>query len=87
MQRDTLNDIPRGSVEDTLPPALGRVLQRIQIERSHARQEIHLVRLDEEPALVPGVDLPENVERDDDGRGEIFLEESRRGGRSADGLG
>lgn len=86
-ESETSNDIPCGSIEDTLPPVPGRVLQRIQIERSHARQQVHLMRLDEEAALISRVELPENVKPDDDGPGEIFLEESGRGGGSADGLG
>ena len=77
------NDIPRRSYKDTLPPPGGRVLQWIQIERPHTRQQIHLVCLDEESALVPGVDLPEKVKRDDDRCGEIFLEEIGRVGRTA----
>ena len=41
---------------------------------------------DEEPALIPRIDLPENVERDDDGCGEIVLEESSGARRAADRL-
>lgn len=80
------NDIPHRSYKDTLLPPRGRVLQRVQIEGSHAGQQIHLVCPDEESALIPGEDLPEDVKRDDNGRGEVILEESGGGGSRTDGL-
>ena len=79
-QQIKLNDNPHRSSTAILLLQRGRVLQGVQIERPHPRQQIHLVGPDEEAALVPRVNLPENVKRDDNGTGEIFLEEECRVG-------
>ena len=86
VQGSKLHNVPHRSYKDTLPPLRGRVLQWVQIERPHARQQIHLVCPDEEAALVLAVNFPENIKRNDDRRSEIFLEKSSGAGRATDGL-
>ena len=75
-----LNNIVHYSHRHALLPGRSRILQRVEIECPHARQQIHLALLDEEATLVPGPDLPEYEEGDDDGCGEVFLEEGYGGG-------
>ena len=70
-----LNNIVQSSRKDILLPRNGCVLQGVQIKRSHSSQQIHLVCSYEETPLVPRVDFPEDEKRDDDGPGEILLEE------------
>ncbi len=71
-----------------LLPRTPRVIQRVQVERPHAGQEIHLVCPDKESASEFGHGFPEEIEGDDEGCGEVFLEESCRGtgGSSSDRL-
>ena len=74
------------SHKDTLPPFARRLVYWIQIKRPHTRQQIHLVCSNEETALVLGHNLPEEIECDNDGPSEIFLEEGSRAGITTDGL-
>ena len=74
------------SRKDALPSFLRRGVNRVQIKRPHTRQQIHLVRSDEEAGPVLGEDLPEGEEGDDDGRGEVILEEDRGIGFTMDRL-
>ena len=78
------NKIPHGSYKDVLFHVGG--VQRVQIERPHTGQQIHLVCPHEQTALTPGVDLPEEVERNDDRCREILFEKGLRGGFTMDRL-
>ena len=82
--RKLSNKIPHGSYKDVLLHV--GVVQRVQIERPHPGQQIHPVCSHEPTGLVPGVDFPEDEERNDDGRREIVLEKDGGVGRRMDRL-
>lgn len=67
------NNIPHRSYKHVI--RFGHVIQRVQIERPHTRQQIHLVCTHEEPAFIPAIDFPEDEECNDDGHREIILKE------------
>ena len=52
-----------------------RVLQGVEIEAAHAGQDIHVAGRDPEGTLEAGHAFPEEIQGDDDGGGEILLEE------------
>ena len=64
-----LNNIMHHPRENTLFPRRDRILYRVEIERPHPRQEIHLRRFHEEAAFVPGEEFPEDEEGNHDGAG------------------
>ena len=84
-----LNDIMNDTSGQALFPMRCRILQRVQVERPHPRQQVHLRSLDEETALVSGEKLPEDEKRDHDDCGEVFFKESlcATGGGAANRLG
>lgn len=74
LSRNVLYDIMHHTREDVLFP-WPCVIQRVQVERPHAGQQIHLGCLDEKSASELGDAFPKEVETDDDRSGEVFLEE------------
>lgn len=82
----SLNKIVNHPPDHTLSPARSRVRKRIQVERAHACEQVHIPCLDEKATLVLCVDFPEYVQRDNDWSGEVGLEESFSVGAPTDGL-
>ena len=86
MNTSSLYNIMHQPHHHVLLPRQRRVLQRIEIECPHTRQQIHLALPDEEATLVPTEDLPEYEEGDHDGCGKVCLEEGLGVGASTGGL-
>jgi len=71
-----------------LSPPIPRAIQRDQIERPHARQQIHLGGSHEHSSFEFRHGFPENEEGDDDDGREVLFEEGlgTACGVAADGL-
>ena len=85
MQKSAIsNNVPHRSYKDVLLYVGG--IQRVQVERPHTGQQIHPMCSHEPTSLIPGPNLPENEERNDDRRREILLEKVLGAGTTTDGL-